>query len=302
MALSTVSGMPAASHLAYPRSASHAFVLRFREGAARLWANRLVRLGFLLILGLVAAVLIGPAFSPHSATTTDLAQRLLPPSSTHLLGTDDLGRDVLTRILAGGRATLLIVFGTMLLMVPIGLVVGVTSGFLGGAVDAVLMRITDIFLAFPRLVLALALVASLGPSLQNAIIAVALTSWPAYARIARAETLTLKRADFITILTVMGASRLRIIFLHIMPLCVSSVLVRATVDLAGIIIITAGLGFLGLGVQPPYPEWGAMVSDGRRFMQDQWWIATFPGLAILLVSLGFNLVGDGLRDVMDPRS
>lgn len=285
-----------------PRSALQAALLRTAEACADIWASRLTRVGIVLVAVMVLASLAAPLLTPYSPTTTDLGARLLQPSLSHPLGTDDLGRDVLARLLYGGRATFTIVFGTLVLIVPLGLLVGVTAGFFGGIVDVVLMRLTDIFLAFPRLVLALALVAALGPSLFNAIIAVALTSWPAYARIARAETMTLRRADFISILKVLGASRPRIILFHIVPLCISSVLVRATVDLAGIIIITAGLGFLGLGVQPPYPEWGAMVSEGRRFMQDQWWMATFPGLAVLAVSLGFNLIGDGLRDVMDPRA
>jgi peptide/nickel transport system permease protein len=285
-----------------PRSTVHAFMLRFAQVTSDLWKNLLVRLGLIIVTVCIAATMFGPAFTHFSPTMTDLNNRLLPPSTLHPLGTDDLGRDVLTRLLVGGRATFVIVFGTVLMMVPIGLVVGVIAGFFGGAIDTILMRFTDVFLALPRLVLAMALVASLGPSLHNAIIAVALTSWPAYARTARAETLTLRRTDFITILSVIGASKARIIFRHVMPLCISSVVVRAAVDLAGIIIIVAGLGFLGLGVQPPNPEWGAMVSDGRRFMQDNWWIATFPGLAILAISLGFNLIGDGLRDQMDPRS
>jgi peptide/nickel transport system permease protein len=184
---------------------------------------------------------------------------------------------------------------------PIGLVVGTAAGYLGGVVDAVLMRVTDVFLAFPSLILALAFVAALGPGIENAIIAIALTSWPPYARLARAETLTIRNSDYIAVARMQGAGTWRILVGHVMPLCVASVIVRVTLDMAGIILTAAGLGFLGLGAQPPMAEWGAMISAGRRYVLDQWWVATFPGIAIILVSLAFNLLGDGLRDVMDPR-
>jgi peptide/nickel transport system permease protein len=163
------------------------------------------------------------------------------------------------------------------------------------------MRVTDVFLAFPSLILALAFVAALGPGIENAIIAIALTSWPPYARMARAETLTIRNSDYIAVARMQGAGTWRILLGHVMPLCVASVIVRVTLDMAGIILTAAGLGFLGLGAQPPMAEWGAMISAGRRYVLDQWWVATIPGLAIIAVSLAFNLLGDGLRDVMDPR-
>jgi peptide/nickel transport system permease protein len=184
---------------------------------------------------------------------------------------------------------------------PVGLLVGTAAGYFGGWFDTVLMRVTDIFLAFPRLILALAFVSALGPGIENAVIAIALTAWPPYARIARAETLTIRNADFIAAARLSGASGARVLFRHVMPLCLSSVIVRVTLDMAGIILIAAGLGFLGLGAQPPSPEWGAMIASGRKFLLDQWWVATLPGLAICIVSLGFNLLGDGLRDVLDPK-
>ena len=191
----------------------------------------------------------------------------------------------------------------MVVTAPVfGLVVGTVAGYAGGWVDTVLMRFTDVFLAFPRLVLALAFVAALGPGIGNAVLAIALTSWPPYARIARAETLTIRNSDFIAAIRLQGASPLRIVIGHVMPLCLSSVIVRVTLDMAGIILTAAGLGFLGLGAQPPLPEWGAMISTGRLYILDQWWVATMPGLAIFTVSLGFNLLGDGLRDALDPRS
>jgi peptide/nickel transport system permease protein len=205
-------------------------------------------------------------------------------------------------ILFGARVTLTIVFLVSVIVAPLGLAVGTISGYLGGWVDTVLMRITDIFLAFPRLVLALAFVAALGPGIENAVIAISLTAWPPYARIARSETMTIAKSDFIQAAVLLGASTWRILLRHIVPLCLSSVIVRLTLDMAGIILTAAGLGFLGLGAQPPTAEWGAMVSSGRDVILDQWWVATVPGIAILITSLGFNLLGDGLRDVFDPKS
>ena len=202
----------------------------------------------------------------------------------------------------GARVTLTIVMLVSVVVAPIGLAVGTAAGYLGGWIDAALMRITDIFLAFPRLVLALAFAAALGPGIENAVIAISLTAWPPYARIARAETVTIAKSDFIAAVIMQGASTWRILLRHIVPLCLSSVIVRLTLDMAGIILTAAGLGFLGLGAQPPTPEWGAMVSAGRDVILDQWWVATIPGAAIFIVSLGFNLLGDGLRDVFDPKS
>jgi peptide/nickel transport system permease protein len=184
---------------------------------------------------------------------------------------------------------------------PVGLLVGTVAGYAGGWLDTILMRVTDIFLAFPRLILALAFVAALGPGIENAIIAIAITAWPPYARLARAETLTVRHSDFIAAAKMQGASAARIVLAHIAPLCTSSLIVRLTLDMAGIILTAAGLGFLGLGAQPPAPEWGAMISTGRQYVLDYWWVATIPGLAIVVVSLGFNLLGDGLRDVLDPK-
>ena len=228
-------------------------------------------------------------------------ERLLPPSFEHWMGTDDQARDIFSRIVHGSRLTLMVVALVAVIATPIGLAVGTTAGYFGGWVDIVLMRITDIFLAFPRLILALAFVAALGPGIENAIIAIAITSWPPYARLARAETLTIRQADHIAAIRLQGAGSLRIIWGHVVPLCLSSVIVRVTLDMAGIILTAAGLGFLGLGAQPPQPEWGAMIAAGRRFLIDFWWVATMPGIAIFVVSLGFNLLGDGLRDVLDPK-
>ncbi len=184
---------------------------------------------------------------------------------------------------------------------PLGIIIGASAGYVGGKTEAVLMRLTDAFLAFPKLVLALAFAAALGPGIENAVLAIALTSWPPYARIARAETLMVRSTDYVAAARLTGASDLRILFGHIMPMCMPSLIVRVSLDMAGIILIAAGLGFLGLGVAPPQPEWGAMVSEGRQQILEQWWVCTYPGVAIFIVSLGFNLIGDGLRDVLDPR-
>jgi peptide/nickel transport system permease protein len=264
--------------------------------------NRLALLGLAIVIALVLIALFADALAPYSAYIGDLrTTRLLPPSSAHWFGTDDQGRDILSRVLVGSRITLAVVMLVAVLAAPIGLLVGTVAGYAGGWVDAVLMRITDIFLAFPRLILALAFVAALGPGIANAALAIAVTSWPPYARIARAETLTLKHSDFIAAVQLLGASPWRIVLRHIMPLCLSSVIVRVTLDMAGIILTAAGLGFLGLGAQPPMPEWGALIANGRLYVLDQWWVAAAPGAAIFIVSLAFNLLGDGLRDALDSK-
>lgn len=285
-----------------PQSRMQARLGRAYVAWRRFTANRLAVIGLVIILGLVVLAAFAPLLAPHSPYIGDLAKaRLLSPGPGHWLGTDDQGRDILSRLIYGSRLTLQVVLLVAIIAAPIGLLVGTVAGYAGGWVDAVLMRITDIFLAFPKLVLALAFVAALGPGIGNAIIAIAITSWPPYARIARAETLTVRNSDYILAVQLMGASPWRIVLRHIMPLCISSLIVRVTLDMAGIILTAAGLGFLGLGAQPPLPEWGAMIASGRRFILDQWWVAAAPGFAILIVSLGFNLLGDGLRDALDPR-
>ncbi|RWC43308.1 nickel transporter permease [Mesorhizobium sp.] len=269
----------------------------------RFSANRLAFLGLLIIIALLVVAAFADVLAPYSPTIGDLkGSRLLAPSAAHWFGTDDLGRDILSRVIFGSRWTLYVVILVAVIAAPIGLLVGTVAGYAGGWIDPILMRITDIFLAFPKLILALAFVAALGPGIENAVLAIAITSWPPYARIARAETLTVRNSDYIKAVQLMGASPFRIVLRHIMPLCISSLIVRVTLDMAGIILTAAGLGFLGLGAQPPLPEWGAMIASGRRFVLDQWWVAGAPGFAILIVSLGFNLLGDGLRDALDPRS
>ena len=285
-----------------PTSLSQARLKLVVAGTSRLLRNPLAALGCAIVAILVLSALLAPVLTGGtSPLVQDLAGRLRPPSAAHWFGTDELGRDIFARTVYGGRATLAIVALVGVIVVPIGLAVGTASGYRGGWLDTVLMRITDIFLAFPSLVLALAFAAALGPGIVNAVIAISLTAWPPYARLARAETASIARSDFIAAVVLQGASTPRILLRHIVPLCLSSVIIRLTLDMAGIILIAAGLGFLGLGAQPPTPEWGAMVAAGRSVVLDQWWVATIPGLAIFTVSLAFNILGDGLRDVFDPR-
>lgn len=285
-----------------PTSRRHAKLASVYQGWLKLKSNKLAMFGLGILLFLVLVALLAPIISPADPFEQNLGNRLQPLwTKGHPLGTDSLGRDILSRLIYGSRITLYIVTLVALIAPIAGLFVGTVAGYIGGWTDKVLMRVTDIFLAFPRLVLALAFVAALGAGIENAVIAISLTAWPPYARIARAETLTIRGSDYISAVKLQGAGPLRIVVKHIWPLCISSLIVRVTLDMAGIILAAAGLGFLGLGAQPPSPEWGAMVSEGRKFILDHWWVATVPGLAIFTVSLGFNLLGDGLRDVLDPK-
>lgn len=285
-----------------PHSRLQARLSALYHGWLSFRSNTLAMFGLSILVFLLLAAALAPLIAPHDPFTQDLGNRLKPlGTESHLLGTDSLGRDILSRLIYGSRITLYIVTLVALIAPLAGLLVGTIAGYAGGWIDVALMRITDIFLAFPRLVLALAFVAALGAGIENAVLAISLTAWPPYARIARAETLTIRNSDFISAVRLQGAGPVRIITKHIWPLCISSLIVRVTLDMAGIILAAAGLGFLGLGAQPPSPEWGAMISEGRRFILDHWWVATVPGLAIFTVSLAFNLLGDGLRDVLDPK-
>ena len=264
--------------------------------------------GVLVIVVSAVLAALAPALAPADPIRNDLLSRLTPPmwmdggTGRHPLGTDTLGRDVVSRLLYGARVSLLVGFAAVLVAGVVGVVLGLVAGYYGGRLDDLLMRLGDVQLAFPVLVLAIAVLSVLGASLGNVIVVLGLTGWVTYARIARAETLTLRRADYIAAVQLMGGSPWRIVWRHIMPLCVSSVIVRVTLDMAGIIITAAGLGFLGLGAQPPMPEWGAMIANGRLYVLDQWWVAAAPGAAIFVVSLAFNLLGDGLRDALDPKA
>jgi peptide/nickel transport system permease protein len=267
----------------------------------RLRGNPPALAGAILLVVLLGIAAFAPVIATHDIYAQDLTARLQRPSAAHWLGTDDLGRDIFSRVIYGSRITLYIAFLAALIAAPLGLIIGTTAGYLGGWADTILMRLVDIFLSFPSLILALAFVAALGPGIENAIIAISLAAWPPIARLARAETLTVRKSDYIAAVRLQGASRMRIIVHHVMPMCIPSVIVRITLNMAAIILTAAGLGFLGLGAQPPSPEWGSMLSTGRQFVMNAWWIAAIPGCAILLTSLAFNLFGDGLRDILDPR-
>lgn len=257
--------------------------------------------GFAVLFLLVIVAILAPWIAPHSPTAQDLSRALQPPSPTNWAGTDEFGRDILSRLVHGTRITIQTVLAVSLIVGPLGLVIGTVAGFVGGRTDAILMRITDIVLSFPSLILALAFAAALGAGLETAIIAISLTGWPPIARLARAETLIVRNTDYVAAARLYGATPMRLLVLYIAPMCIPSVVVRLTLNMAGIILTAAALGFLGLGAQPPAPEWGAMISNGRKFMLDYWWVAVMPGIAILITSLAFNLAGDALRDMLDPR-
>ncbi|MFT3735267.1 MAG: ABC transporter permease [Rhodocyclaceae bacterium] len=285
-----------------PQSSTQALRENVMRNLRKLFRNPLAVAGLAVILGLLLLAAFAPWIATHSPVAQDLSNTLKAPDATHWFGTDEYGRDIFSRLVYGSRITLYIIALVTVVVGPVGLAVGVVSGYFGGWIDTLFMRITDIFISFPGLVLALAFVAALGPGLDHAIIAIALTAWPPIARLARAETLSLRKADYIVAVQLQGATALRILVRHIVPMCLSSVVVRLTMNMASIILTAAGLGFLGLGAQPPVPEWGAMISAGRRYMLECWWLVAMPGAAIMMVSLAFNLFGDGLRDLLDPRS
>ena len=267
-----------------------------------LWKeNPLAIIGTVIIGLFIFIAVFAPLLTPYKPSVQDLPNKLQAPSWGHPFGTDQFGRDILCRILYGSRIAVKIIVIVTAISGFLGVTIGIIAGYFGGKMDEILMRITDMFLAFPRLILAMAFAAMLGPSLANVIIAISFVNWTPYARLARAEALKVKGQPYIESIRSMGASDLRIIFLHILPMTISPVLVQITLRMGTIIITAASLGFLGLGAQPPSPEWGVMVSDGRSFLIDQWWISTYPGIAIALVVLGFNLLGDGIRDMLDPR-
>ena len=257
-------------------------------------------LGLIMVALIVLTALFAAGLPLADPVAQSLDQRLLPPSTQHWLGTDTLGRDILSRVIHGARPTLAIVALVLLISVPIGLLVGAAAGLWGGWVDAVLMRVADVFLAFPRLILAIAVAAALSAGLWTAVIAIAATGWPPYARVARAEIAALRRSEFIQAAKAIGVSPLRLLVRHALPLSLPSAFVRAALDAPGIVLIVAGLGFLGVGLPPPQPEWGAMVAEGRALVFEAWWVSTLPGIMILWLSLGFNFVGDAMRDVVDP--
>jgi len=257
--------------------------------------------GGTLILFVLLLAVFAPLIAPYDPDFQQVASRLMPPDATHWFGTDGFGRDILSRIIYGTRPTLLLVLVVVALMAPLGIVVGILAGYFGGVVERILMRVTDIVMSFPRLLLAFAFVAIMGPGLINGALALTLTSWPAYARQARVETSALGRSDYLAAAEMVGISGVRLLWGHVLPLVLPSAIIRLALDLSGIILAAAGLGFLGLGVRPPTAEWGSMVSEGTQVIFDQWWVAAVPGFAILITSFAFNLLADGLRDVLDPR-
>ena len=267
-----------------------------------LWRRtKLAIIGTIIVVVFVIIAIIGPFFVPYDPLAQNMAQRLQPPSLQHLFGTDQFGRDIFSRVISGAMIEVEIILIVSVISGGIGLILGVLAGYFGKVIDEILMRVTDMFLAFPSLILAMAFAAMLGPSLINTVIAISLVGWTIFARLARAEAMKVKNQPYIEAIRALGARKTRIIAFHVVPMCISPVLVQLTLRMGTIILTAASLGFLGLGIRPPLPEWGAMVSDGRSFLLDQWWISTFPGIAIAIVVLGFNLLGDGLRDIMDPR-
>ena len=266
--------------------------------------NTSAMLGLVIVLCFLTIAAIGPwivPFPEDAAGSINLDIKLQPPNSIHWFGTEEVGNDIFTRVILGTRVTLqiaLIVTGVaMLIGVPLGMI----AGLAGGVTQEVIMRITDIFLSIPGLVLAIAIVGALGPGIVNAMLALSLVWWPGYVRLIQAKTLSLKNESYVEAARALGASQLRIVFIHILPNCTSPIVVKASMDMGMAILGAASLGFLGLGAQPPYPEWGAMISIARTYLPDWWWYSVFPGMAISLTVLGFNLLGDGLRDILDPK-
>jgi len=268
----------------------------------RVFSSRPEALVAFLILALWALlVLFAPLVATHNPLDVDLPSRLLAPSREHFLGTDSLGRDIFSRLLYGAQTTFFSILLTASLMAPLGLFLGMLAGYMGGAVDLVISRVIDLFFSIPRLILSLVFVAILGPSLINAILAIVITSWPTYAKTARSETLSLKRAEFIQAARLQGASTWRLLRRYLFPMCLSSLLVRLSMDLGGIILSIAAIGFLGLGAKPPSPEWGAMAAEGRNLLLSHWWVSVMPGLAIFTVSLSCNLVGNAIRGILQRK-
>src|SRR5206468_1789383 len=254
-----------------------------------------------LITAFAVCAVLAPLLAPYDPLAQTLSSRLEPPSATHWLGTDSLGRDIASRILYGARISLLVGVVVVASAGVFGTFIGLVAGYAGGLADEALMRLTEVFLAFPALILAMAIAGALGPSLTNAIIAIAAVTWAVYARLVRGQILSLRRREFVEAARAMGASRTRIVLRHLLPNALAPIMIQASFDLGSSIIAAAGLSFIGFGAQPPTPEWGVMISEGRNYISTQPWLSLFPGLAILLAVGSFNLLGDGLRDAFDPR-
>jgi peptide/nickel transport system permease protein len=285
--------------LALPDSRGERFKRGLRQFFVGKWLNVL---GVFLIVLFLFDSLLGPTLAPYNPLKPAIYDQLQAPSLSHPFGTDSLGRDVLSRVMSGARISLSVAAIVLTIAVTLGVLIGGISGFFGGWIDDILMRFTDLFLAFPFLVLAIAISASLGPSLRNTVIALSAVYWPWYARLVRGQVLTVRTREYIESARSCGCSNQRLLFRHVMPNAISPVIVQVTLDIGYAILATASLSFIGLGAQPPSPEWGAMINDARTYFQSAWWYITFPGLALAFTVLGFNLVGDGLRDFLDPRT
>lgn len=257
--------------------------------------------GGVIIGAMIAVALCADLLAPYDPISINLAERLRPPSTGHLFGTDEMGRDIFSRVIYGARISMVIGLLVVTIAGGLGTLIGATAGYLGGRIDNLIMRVMDVMLSFPSLVLAMALAAAMGPSLTSAIFAVTVVMIPKFARLVRGEALAVRELPFIAAARVSGARDRWIVLHHVIPNCVNTVIVLATLTLGDTILVAASLSFIGLGAQPPTPEWGAMISVGRKFLMDQWWYATFPGLFILATVIGFNILGDALRDVLDPR-
>lgn len=268
--------------------------------AAAVRNNPVAALGLLFVGAFLVSAAVPGWMAPADPTVIDLSQRLRPPSPEFWFGTDHLGMDVFGRVIHGARTTLFIVFVVLGIAVSLGTVIGAAAGYLGGIVDEILMRIADVMLAFPFLVLAIAINAALGRGLWQTMLAVGLSWWPSYARLVRGQILSVKHNEYVVAADALGASRRRALVRHVVPNAFDPVLVRITLDVGFVALTTAGLSFLGLGVEPPTPEWGRMVAEGRDYLLNQWWITTFPGLALFVVVVGFNLLGIIVRDWLDP--
>lgn len=266
-------------------------------------ANRLNLLGVIIVTVFVFLAIFGEFLAPHDPYTPDITNaKLLGPSLTHPFGTDELGRDVFSRIMTGTRISLQVAFIVLGFAVTFGTIVGLISGYFGGWIDEVLMRFTDMFLAFPALILAVAIAASLGRNLRNTMIALATVFWPWYARLVRAQVLSIKEREFVQAAHSIGMSQHRIMLRHVLPNAASVIIIQITLDVGYAVLATSSLSFIGLGAQPPSPEWGTMMATARNYFRDAWWYMAFPGLALTLTVLAFNLLGDGLQDALDPRS
>jgi peptide/nickel transport system permease protein len=267
----------------------------------------LVMGSWLILLGLVVTALLSPYVAPHNPLRERLIDRLLPPvwvedgEWRYLLGTDHLGRDLVSRIIYGARVSLVVGFAAVAIGGALGIALGVAAGFLGGQTDEVIMAVADMQLAFPTILFAIAIIAVLGPSFINLVIVIGISGWVTYARIARGQVLSVREKEFVEAIRAQGGSQWRIVWRHILPNILSPLIVVATLDLARTIILESTLSFLGLGIQPPTPSWGGMLSDGREYLLSAWWIATFPGVALMLTALSFNCLGDWVRDLTDPR-